>query len=399
MATERLLGMTTQLLDRTNDTTTAAELLERARGFAAEIDERAGESDAARSVPPDLVRRLRDAGLLALGLPRSLGGHELDPVTTMSIVEELCRADGSTGWTAMIGNSPLFFAWLDPDVAASMIGRAGEVTASSMFGPIGRAVPDGDGGFVVDGRWPFCSACVHAEWIIQGVLVMDGDRPAQLPDGRPDWRFAYLRRDQVEILDTWDAGGLRATSSHDVVATGARVRAEHLAMPMWEQAPHDTPFFGRSFFEILTPLMAGVPLGIGRRALDELAAIAGDVQRGGQGPSIAEDPVVQSRFGQVDLGLRAARALLVDSLGVTWARACRGEAPDPRADAMSQAAGLLVLKAAVEAVDFAYTTAGGRAAYADHPLNRCFRDLHTATQHVFFRGEAFKTVATQAFTA
>ena len=38
-------------------------------------------------------------------------------------------------------------------------------------------------------------------------------------------------------------------------------------------------------------------------------------------------------------------------------------------------------KLASQAVDLMYKTASGTALYASHPLDRCFRDIHTASQH------------------
>jgi len=52
--------------------------------------------------------------LFRLATPRALGGQELDPATVVETLEELCRADGSAGWTIMIGNLTAFLAWLDP---------------------------------------------------------------------------------------------------------------------------------------------------------------------------------------------------------------------------------------------------------------------------------------------
>ena len=74
-------------------------------------------------MPSDLVRRAKRGR----AVPRSTcrdpwAGFELDPATTAEIFEEISRADGSAGWTIVIGNSTAFFAWLDPAVARELIG-------------------------------------------------------------------------------------------------------------------------------------------------------------------------------------------------------------------------------------------------------------------------------------
>ena len=42
------------------------------------------------------------------------------------------------------------------------------------------------------------------------------------------------------------------------------------------------------------------------------------------------------------------------------------------------------MRTALEAVDSLYRLAGAEAVFAGHPLERCFRDLHTGSQHIIF---------------
>ena len=141
-------------------------------------------------MPADLIARAKAVGLCRLALPASLGGLELDPLTFPSVAERLAEADGSAGWTIVIGNSTAFFAWLDPDVARDLLADDVAVASTSVFAPRGAAVPTGRDQLTITGRWPFNSVCDHAEWNQVGVMVMDGDRPRVRADGQPDWRFA-----------------------------------------------------------------------------------------------------------------------------------------------------------------------------------------------------------------
>jgi alkylation response protein AidB-like acyl-CoA dehydrogenase len=184
-----------------------------------EFRARAGQGERLGTMPGDLVRRAQAAGLFRLNLPRSLGGLELEPASTAEIFEEISRADGSAGWTMVTGNSTAFFAWLDPAVAREMIGGDPGFVSTSMWAPLGRAVPagsEGSGRVTVTGRWPFNSGCPHASWLQVGVLS----------DADPPWRFAFV---PAVVENTWDAMGLRGTGSHHLSLTGIPVPAEHLA--------------------------------------------------------------------------------------------------------------------------------------------------------------------------
>jgi alkylation response protein AidB-like acyl-CoA dehydrogenase len=48
------------------------------------------------------------------------------------------------------------------------------------------------------------------------------------------------------------------------------------------------------------------------------------------------------------------------------------------------------VEAAVRTVDLMYTDAGGAAIYTRNPLERCFRDIHTVTQHVSMNRANYK---------
>jgi indole-3-acetate monooxygenase len=331
-----------------------------------------------------------------MAMPTPLGGLELDPMTIVDAIEELSRGDGSAGWTVLIGNSTAFFAWLDPQVAKEMLGATSDVASTSMFAPMGRARRDGDQ-LVIDGRWPFNSGCVHAEWYQTGIVVMDGDTPQLRPDGNPDARFAYFPRDAAEILDTWHSTGLRGTGSHDIEVRALRIPDEHTAAPMLDPPAHEGALWRLGFFPLLSVLMSGFPLGVGRRALDELAALAPNKRRGASRTTIAEDARVQHDVGRAEAGLLSAKSFVHDAFGDAWSTVAAGSIASPEQLGRIMLAGQQTMDAAVNAVDVAFGYAGAGAVYSGHPLERCFRDLHTANQHLAFSGEAFCAYARARF--
>jgi alkylation response protein AidB-like acyl-CoA dehydrogenase len=72
-------------------------------------------------------------------------------------------------------------------------------------------------------------------------------------------------------------------------------------------------------------MLAGVPLGIARRALDEFTAFApAKFRPPGPGP-IAEDGDVQLVLTRAEGRLRSARAFVFEALGQLWDTACAGD--------------------------------------------------------------------------
>ena len=356
-----------------------------ARAIAPEFTTRAADGERLRTMPPDLVARAKQAGLFRIGVPRSLGGLECDPVTVVEVIEEISRADGSAGWTVAIGNSVAFFAWLEPLVVTEMLGGDRDIVSTGVFAPMGRAVRDG-GDFVLTGRWPFNSGCMHADWFQTGFFVMDGDRPAVRPDGNLDWRFAFYRREQAEIIDTWHTLGLRGTGSHDVAVHGLRIPESHTAMPFYDPPRHESALLALGFSEFTAAILSGIPLGIARRALDELEAFAPTKRRPNRETTIAEDAHAQFQVGRAEGALLSARAFVIDSFGDAWDHVRTTGAPTPEQQGRMLLSMQQAMDASLRAVDVAYEFTGASAVFDDNPIGRCWRDLHTARQHVVFSG-------------
>ena len=163
----------------TTDAVTAA------RELAPELSARAVDSRAAagRCLATSSSGR-RGAGLFRLVTPRApRRAGAASPPTIVEMVEELCRADGSAGWTIIIGNGSAFLAWLDPAVAADLPRPHPEPIGGGRVRADGPARPrDGDGKFALAGRWAFCSGSPHADLFFDGAFA--GGDPAGLAAGR-----------------------------------------------------------------------------------------------------------------------------------------------------------------------------------------------------------------------
>ena len=365
--------------------------------FASLLRSRSGESEQLGTMPPDLAEVAKRDRLFTLALPRSLGGLELDPLTIIEIIETLSHADGSGGWTVAISNNTVFFAWLDPTVAKELLGDVPRIAATCMFTPLGRAFPDHTEGFTVSGRWPFSTGCLHADWFQGGMFVMDGSAPRLSSDGRPDYRFAFFPREQAEIVPTWDVLGLRGTGSNTIGARRIAVPEEHVSAMFFEPARHDGPLWRIPCFTLAGMFLAGFPLGVARRALDEFISIAPSRIRAPSIQPLASEPECQVALARAEGTVRAARSLVFDAVGHVWELAQRGDVPDLAARANVLLALHHAMHACTSAVDSIFMLSGARAVSHGDPLERCFRDIHTGVQHAFFSPDAAKRFAKSRF--
>jgi len=247
----------------------------------------------------------------------------------------------------------------------------------------------------VSGRWPFNSGCPHASWLQVGVLVTEAGGPRMRACGAPDWRFAFVPARCAVIEDTWQAMGLGGTGSHHLSLSGVPVPPERLAAPFFEPARHDGPLFRIPLVTLATMFLAAVPLGIARRALEEFTALAVRKSRGPATQSIAHDASAQAQLARAEGMLASARSFLFDTIAAVWDTACRGDEPSLQQRAAVLLAANQTVRAAIDAVDRVFPLAGADAVLASNSLQRCFRDIHAAGQHILFssgRDQAYAKV-------
>ena len=97
---------------------------------------------------------------------------------------------------------------------------------------------------------------------------------------------------------------------------------------------------------------------------------------------LAERPVVQAQLAEADAALRAARAFVLEAVEEAWQAATGEGRLEVRHRALLRLAATHATLASARTVDLMYNAGGGTAVYATSPLQRCFRDIHVATQHM-----------------
>lgn len=350
-------------------------------GLLDTVAARAADTEAQRRLPADLAAELAQADCFRLLVPRSLGGAEVDVATLFATLEQLGRADAATGWCVMIGGTTaLISAWL-PEDHARKIWADPDVITGGVFAPMGKAVVDGDD-YLVSGRWAWASGSANCAWLLGGAVIQDGGEMRRLPNGAPDHRMMVMRGSEVELIDTWDALGMRGTGSGDMAASHVRV-PQGRSVSFITDTPRETgPLYRFAPFGLLALGIAAVASGNALGAMDDLQALS--LAKKGQGSSrtLAERGVVQADYAAAHADLQAARALVMAEIAAAWGHVVAGDALDLPQRARLRLAATRLTQVSARVAAKMHELAGGTSVYASHPLNRRFRDAHVATQHV-----------------
>src|SRR5262245_7333160 len=167
-------------------------LMDAAREIAPIIRGYSEEAERERRLSQPVLTALREAGLLRMTTPRSLGGLETDPVTRALVIEEIGRHDSAAAWTL---ENPLDWAFLCcrlPDEGAEEIYRHGaDILIAGQFGRPLRATSTNDG-YRISGRAPFVSNCYDADWILSMVVVDEDESGGD----EPEMRMVYFPSQQ-----------------------------------------------------------------------------------------------------------------------------------------------------------------------------------------------------------
>ena len=313
-------------------------------------------------------------------VPEAYGGLEVSPVEMLATIEALAEADGSSAWCVFIyATSASLLAYL-PEAEARAIFSAPNTILAGVFAPMGKAVAVGDG-YRVDGRWQWGSGTQNADWIMGGCRIFRNGEMETTARGAPLPRLLLAPSGDVTFFDTWNVSGLCGTGSTDFAMDDVFVPATR-AGALSVDTSLDRPLYQFPNFALLALGIAGVALGLARASIDELVDLAGGKMPQGSTRALANRPHAQSEVAQAEAGLRSARAFLIEAIDAAWEAANRGGRLDIERKRDVRLATTWATRAAADAVDRMYHLGGGSSVHRASRLQRIFRDVHVATQHM-----------------
>ena len=386
--------MTTSL-DRSLDVAplTRDEMVARVRELGPAFTERAVRYDRDAVFPWENFADLKEAGLLALCVPREYGGQGATYADYARVSAEIGRYCGATALTFNMHNATMLWAgqvadMLDfsaEDRALHHLRRAElfrgvvedgvihsqpfseGISAGATSGVHTKAEPV-EGGFRVTGRKIFASLSGAANRY---------NVTCQVP-GEPFIRLLSIPADAdgIQIVGDWDPLGMRGTVSRTLLFEDVFVPADNEVLPPrgYDQAAQRFPFL----FMSLAPSYLGLTQGI----LDFTRAyLRGETP--GQPPGSARRDLVQKQVGwaQMQIDYETSRAVLYDVLDHTEVD------PDEELLARAWVAVYTVMENANKVASLAIRVCGGQSMLKHLPLERMYRDSRLGITMLPWSGE------------
>jgi 3-hydroxy-9,10-secoandrosta-1,3,5(10)-triene-9,17-dione monooxygenase len=375
--------------------------MERARAIVPILRERAERAEKARILPRETEQLLHESGLFRFHQPKAFGGMELDFVAVVDIPAELARGCPSTAWN--VGNVAChhwILGYYDPETQHEVWdANPDALIASSIALAAGRGRKV-EGGFVVNGRWPFSSAVDNSDWNMLAVTVYDGDGKTPV-----DWRLCLVPKSDYEIIDTWYAMGMSATGSKDIAVTELFV-PERRALPLQRcrggldhpgAALNPGPLFRIPIVAASSHPLAPAALGAAEGAYELFIEAVSRRLGTYTGARVADFQAVQVKVARARTLIDSARHLLRESALAFHEIAARNEVPDLPTKLRFRAHSAFAVNQAREAVETLWSCYGAQGLYTRDPLQRYLRDVLAINQHFSFNfdiaGAAYGSLA------
>jgi alkylation response protein AidB-like acyl-CoA dehydrogenase len=192
--------------------------VEVARTLVHLLAEQAESAENDRRATDTSIEALRAAGLFQMMFPRRSGGVGHKLITQIETIAALAHGCPGTAWAfGLLAGVTASAASMSPEVK-QLVFTTGNELVCSVAGHIGTALPT-EGGYAVNGAWGYASGCMHANWALNGVRILDTEGQ-QVDAG---FAFLPLAGPNVVIEDTWHMSGLCASGSNTIVARNALV--------------------------------------------------------------------------------------------------------------------------------------------------------------------------------
>ena len=370
----------------------ADEMVEMIHRVLPRLQANALAEEKAGRLSEETIKTLDDIGVYRISFPLEYGGLAYSTEDQRRVYAAVASIAGSSGWVSWVTTTHGRWIAMFPKKAQD------EVYGMDWVGPriSGVLSPNGpgrarrvEGGYMLSGRWPFCSGCRHTAWSILGSMC-------EGPDGEPDMLLPLVRTSELEILDDWAVSGMKATGSNTVQLAGEVFVPDYRVMRIkdasagdWASAPPvGQVLYLNNFLDYTTILSGSTPLGMAKGALDYYTARLDKRGIVGTDYKVQSDAAVTHfQLAEAVSRIDAAERLLSADCKELDRRAAAGEPSSDLFQTKLKFDVALSVRGCCEAIEILHRGSGASTIHEANPMQRYARDARVATVHAHFNYE------------
>lgn len=305
-------------------------------------------------------------------VPKSLGGKEMSLPDFARLMENVASVDGSFAWAINLGaGANMFSGYLDQETAKTIF--ASEKTCVAGSGAVGGTATKMKGGYLISGHWKYASGAPHANFFSLNAEIVGGN----------SIKSFLVPTNEVELLDTWNVFGLKATGSCEFKVAKAWVPETYCfnlqhASPWVNSTLYKFPFNSLAAANMVV-MLTGLAIQFRKLAL-ETAKRKEALGKGSEG-NIYKNNAFQTVLEKADLNFNSERTRTLEYLDELWQKIDRNE---PIGDAEKAEFAKLVINTAIASrnlVDGLYPFLGMNVIFEGMEIGRVYRDFKVASQH------------------
>ena len=386
---EKCMG--TSLVDTPVRSTTADQIIHAVEAALPRLQSLSLEEERAGRLSDETVAALADAGVFDISIPVQYGGSALPTLDQLRVYSAAAEIAGSTGWVSWVTTTHVrwiaMFSQEARDEVYGMDWRGPRVSGViSATGP-GKARPV-EGGYMLQGKWPFCSGCRHSAWSILGA-VSDNSM------GQREIVLNLVPTAALDILNDWDVSGMKASGSNTVELTREIFVPKYRTISLvdaftgrWASPLLPDVLYKNNFVTYTSALSGATPLGMAKGALNYYM---GRINKRGITATDykmqADAPVTHLQLAEAMARIDSAEMTLSANAAEIDRQAMHDEPFDEVFLAKVRFDVARSTRACAEAIDIMYRGSGASTIHEKNPMQRYARDSRVATVHGQFNYE------------
>lgn len=312
-------------------------------------------------VTPDVIEQIIAQKLFKCNLPIHLGGLNWGLIQTLDFFEEVACQNGSLGWLIQIGNGGNYFASSFPEEVTDEIYSSVETVIAGSGAPNGVAQKV-ENGYIISGKWPYCSGSDYANWFTMSCIVEATDHITSF----------IARRDQIEIINDWDTMGMRDTSSNTIQASNIFIE-ERFCFDVNKNYSHiENEVLNLPFVLYAELFFMSIIIGLSRKIIKEAKLLI---------PSrmMIDQKQIEEKTGCILQLIELMKKQVNDLLLEVNMKPTEKEAHELSNYLKNN------IKEVRMAIHDMFPHLGMRAIHHNHPITQAYQDLITIAQHAMLR--------------